>query len=495
MKKILIAFVAAAGLLCSCDKDDTTVADREFVNLSAVELSTEPDGSQALASGPDGGQYKITVSSSGDWRVAGDCDWARLSATSGHDGDVVTLTVDPNETQVSCETTYKFFTGATVVSLKVSSSPVYALELVSDSEMTFEADQTLFGVELQTNIPSLTCTFDNDGDSWITYDTRSDGFGKTVLKFSVEPNPGYDDRSTVLTVSGHDKTCRIKITQRQIDDIQIEETSMTFDLSERTIPVEVKANVAYEVSIEGDWITQVMTRGLVTERLQFHLAAAAASRAGKITIRGAGVTREITVIQKDPDAELITIGDAALRSALVEKGWVLKLSKEAYILTEDGMNATEFVYNPSWPSPYLESLDGIEHFPELTKIDVSHNNLSKLDISSLTKVTSLIVDENSSLEYINLGTNPVTSMKMFTDFYVYAENVVVIGEKLTSLDMSLSGWVSWYDKVVSLDVSECPSLETLNCDRESETFKTLYLKQGQTIPNLTKGESTAIVYK
>lgn len=52
-----------------------------------------------------------------------------------------------------------------------------------------------------------------------------------------------------------------------------------------------------------------------------------------------------------------------------------------------------------------------------------------------------------------------------------------------------------YDGLESIDVSECPALKELNCDRDSDLLKTLYLKEGQAIPELTKRESTAIVYK
>jgi uncharacterized protein YifN (PemK superfamily) len=63
-----------------------------------------------------------------------------------------------------------------------------------------------------------------------------------------------------------------------------------------------------------------------------------------------------------------------------------------------------------------------------------------------------------------------------------------------TLDLSIISWYESYDNVTSIDVSECPMLTTLNANR-SNKVKTLYLKKGQEIPNLTKNDATTIVYK
>lgn len=71
MKKIFIAFVAVACALSACSDDDT--AD----DLSRATISITPD---AIPAGPDGTTTQVTVTSSGDWRLAGVCDWVHPSA-------------------------------------------------------------------------------------------------------------------------------------------------------------------------------------------------------------------------------------------------------------------------------------------------------------------------------------------------------------------------------------------------------------------------------
>lgn len=74
MKKIFIAFVAVACALSACSDDDT--AD----DLSRATISITPD---AIPAGPDGTTTQVTVTSSGDWRLAGVCDWVHPRPNPG----------------------------------------------------------------------------------------------------------------------------------------------------------------------------------------------------------------------------------------------------------------------------------------------------------------------------------------------------------------------------------------------------------------------------
>jgi len=485
-----MAFAIGLGVLAGCSDDDTT--DNAGGGAISISAETIPAGSAGVTT-------EIEVTSSGDWRLSGVCDWAHPSAVSGKSGDRVTFTVDPNETDEARETTFKFFTGSAVVPLKITSEPGWRLELLSDPEVVFEAWASDLKVKLKTNIPELTCEFSGNGGEWIAYEGRTDAFGFTVLSFAVAKNPDYDDRSTVLTVSGMEQSLPIAIRQRQIDDIQVVDEQLMYDLAERTISIDVASNVDYEVTISSDaaeWLTRIETRGLVTKTLQFHLDAAATTRCGKITIDGSGITKTISVIQKDPDAVVAMIPDKALRAYCVKAGWVLDLGNSLCVVTEVGQTATELKYNPGWYDDSIKSLEGIEAFPELTTVDLSENDLESLDISKLTKVTTLKC-ACDYLSYIDLGANPVAELEVHHgdwNYSYYVKNLTVKGEKLESLLCACTSWYANYDMIEWIDVSGCPSLQTLDCRRGSK-LTTLYLKTGQSIPNLTKNDTTQIVYK
>lgn len=489
MKKLFIAFAAVACALSSCSDDNTAEdASRDSITISTPSIPASPEGITT----------EIKVTSSGDWRVSGVCDWAHPSAVSGKNGDTVTITVDPNDTDFTREATFKFFTGSAVAPLTIVSEPGYSLDLISDAEITLEEFKTTLTVKLHTNIPELECAFSDKGGEWITYMGRSEVFGNTVLSFEVAANPTYDNRSTVLTVSGMDQVLPIPIMQKQVNQILTDPESFEFNLSEQTISLDVSSNVVYEVKLSADWIQQLETRGLETKKLNFHIDAATSTRGGTITIRGGGITRTISVIQKDPDAITVMIPDSGLRGYVTSQGWVIDLGANLCVVTETGQNATTLKYNPGWSGTKIKSLEGIEAFTELTTVDVASNDLNAIDLSKLTKVTSLVCDSNDNLATINLGANPITDFAIFNGDYEYIygnfEDLTISGEKLTSLKVAITSWYAAYDQLKSLDVSECPALETLDC-RRGDSFTTLYLKQGQVIPNLTKNDVTQIVYK
>ena len=129
---------------------------------------------------------------------------------------------------------------------------------------------------------------------------------------------------------------------------------------------------------------------------------------------------------------------------------MLQLTASQCIVLDAGREATVFSNSSYYDD--LEDLTGIENFPNLKTLTLGYcTNMEKLDISGLHQV-----------------------------------------EKVSG--SSLYSWYASYDEVTSIDVSECPALTTLNVKR-SDKLKTLYLKKGQEIPNLTKDAATEIVYK
>lgn len=493
---MLVAVACCAFSGCS---DDDTANDS-----SRATISITPD---AIPTGADGTTAQVTVTSSGDWRLAGVCDWVHPSAEAGKSGDVVTFTIDPNTTEESREATFKFFTGAAVAPLEIKSEPGYSLTLLSEESVTVEAMGTDVQVKLHTNIPELVCMFSDGGEEWVTFNGRNEAFGNTILSFTVAKNPDYDDRSTVLTISGMEQSIDIPLTQRQIDAINTGDGTLMFDLAERTISIDVESNVAYKVTIDGDWITQVpQTRGLVTKTLRFHLDPATASRSGKVTISGAGITKAVSIVQKDPDAVVVTVPDNVFRNKLMSLNWLLELGDGVCVVTEDGLNATEFTYRPGYWDDPIASLEGIEIFSNLEKIDVYNNTLSKFDISKLKKVNSINIDYNG-LSEIALGDNAIEELNFSALYhqnpdsywdYIVPQSLTVSGTHLKTLKVPFSGGGGYWsptDVLSTIDVSACPALETLNAVRDAGVLKTIYLKQGQTIPNLTYTEGAQIVYK
>lgn len=488
MKKYLIAFLAVACGCASCSDDDN--AGNEGASAT-ISISTEE-----ISAGTEGETVEVTVTSSGDWRLAGMCDWVHPSAESGKSGDVVAFKIDPNTEEEMRETVYKFFTGSAVVPLKISAQPGYVLEAVGDKKFSVDAIKVDLHVKVHTNIPDFEVSFSDEGEKWVTFEGITSAFGKKMFNFIVSQNEGYDDRKTVITIAGMGKTLEIPLTQQRILAINLPKDYFEIDLSAQTLSVDVEANLEYKIHTPA-WIKQQpATRGLETKTLTFAIEAAKASRSGQIEFEGLGLSKMVTVFQKDPNAKILTIPDKDFKQWLTTEGWISSLSETTGIITEEGVAATRLDcpgFRSYYGSRQLTSLEGIEAFLNLEYIKIDKNNLTVIDLSALKKVKELICDRNYFVESIILGDNPITEFVPLGGQYISSKKLVISGSKLTSLDLSVEGWGADYDEVTELDLTGCPALQTLNCVR-SEKLKTLRLKKGQMIPNLVKAEFTNIVY-
>lgn len=120
----------------------------------------------------------------------------------------------------------------------------------------------------------------------------------------------------------------------------------------------------------------------------------------------------------------------------------------------------------------ITSLKGIEYFPNLKNLSCSKNPLDKLDVSTLTELTSLTcmadglselnLYENNKLQRLNCANNQLTSL-------------VVLSDSLTKLDC-------YVNKLEKLDLTSVPNLKSLRCDQNS--LKSLDLSNNQSLTSI-----------
>lgn len=497
--KILMIALSASLLLWSCSDDDEPTNG----NIATISLSTD-----ILQVDKNGGNATVTVTSSGDWQLSGVSDWAHPSVTSGRSGEVVTFTVDPSQVDEKRTATFKFFTGTAVVPLTVESESAYVVNLLSDNDLALSKEENVIQIKLNTNVADLTPVFSNGSEEWLTFDKRVDFGGIATLVFTAAKNETYKNRSASITFSSPLVTTplNISVNQNQTDAIIPESNDFTFDIDARTLSFKLSYNVDYEITIpKGNaWITNqtisepvIGDDGLSTVTLTYQLGAATNSRRGDINIAKTdnSLACNIPVIQINPADEPVEFPDPVFRSILVSIGWVVETTDSKCLIFEDGYNATTFVNDNS--AVHISSLSGIENFPNLTTLVLGNCGfMEKLDLSGLHHVSNLSYGNITACKEFNFGDNPITSFNA-GGFYsmAYVDSFKFIGSKLQTLDLSIySIYGEYYDTVRTIDVSECPALTTLNANRSSK-ITTLYMKEGQEIPNLTKHPSTEIVYK
>lgn len=490
MKKILLAIAClAAGLYgCSENEPDSKPAP------DSIMLSKE-----WIALDFEGGTEEIVVTASGNWRMSGNATWVHPSITEGKSGDTIIFTVDPNTTDQNLQTEFKIFTGAAVARLKITCGEAYVLSLESDATVSMAQSGGEFSVELSTNIPQeeLSCIFSDNGNTWIENAEFTDLFGNLLLTFHVSTNNEYSDRTSKLTISGHDLSVDVSVTQLQQDFLNVKgEQKFEFEnLDATSFSVEVESNIDYKVTTP-EWITYetVETRALTTEILKFNVFEGTQTRSGEITIADTDerYVFTIAVIQHEPEQEMITIPDKNMRTRLQSNGWIQIIdenSSEVVPIDLDVIKATDwywYIFNIN--NANVESIEGIENFPWVTNVNATYNKLKKIDISGLKEVTVVQAGGNADLSEIICGDNNCS----ITHNTSFNTTQLTVSGNVTSLNLSAS-YISG-DQLTEIDITQAPNITLIN-GRGRDKLTTIYITKEQEAKVTLQNTSATFVIK
>lgn len=478
MKKILLAIVCMVSGLCGCSESDSDNGPKgDSISLSKDLISLDFEG----------GTDEIVVTSSGDWRMSGTSTWTHPSVTEGKSGDTVVFTIDPNATDRNLQSEFKLFTGSAVARLTVTCGEGYVLSLDSDAAVSVLQSGGEFSVKLATNIPQeeLTCSFSDGGDSWIGTPGFTDVFGDLLLTFAASENSGYSDRASVLTVSGHDLSVEVAVSQRQLDYLNVVgETVFEFESLEAvSFSVDVESNIEYTVTTP-DWITcekAPATRALATDRLTFQVSESTNTRTGSVVIADTDKQFEITlsVRQLAPGVQMISIPDKNFRNKLASNGWIQIIDEDSeevvpYTLDEVKQNDRYYYYILRCSGAGIKSFEGVENFPWVTQCNMGDNpELESIDISGLEKVTSVDTGNNTMLSEINLGSN---ACQLSQGGRIGIQSMTVIGSGVTSINLT-ARYISG-DQLTELDVTQCPALKSITATGRDQ-LTTIYITAEQ----------------
>lgn len=478
MKKILLAIVCMASGFWGCsdsDSDNLQPADNIALSKELISLDFE------------GGTDEIVVTSSGDWRMSGSSTWAHPSATEGKSGDTIVFTIDPNTTDQNLQSEFKLFTGSAVARLTVTCGEGYVLSLDSEAAVSVAQGGGEFAVKLATNIPAeeLTCTFSDGGDEWIGTPEFVDLFGDLLMTFTASENGDYSDRVSTLTVSGHDLSVEVAVSQHQLDYLNVlGKTVFQFEsLDAASFSVEVEGNIEYTVTTP-DWITyekQPSSRALTTDLLMFQVAEGTATRTGSVVIADADKRFEFTlsVRQLAPGVQMITIPDKNFRNKLSSNKWIKIIDEDSpevipYTFEEVKKNDKYYYDILRCSDANIKSYEGVENFPWVEICNMGGNpELESIDISGLEKVTSVNTDDDTILSMINLGSN---ACQWSQGGRIGIESITVIGSGVTSINLT-ARYISG-DQLKTLDVSQCPNLTSITATGRDQ-LTTIYITAEQ----------------
>lgn len=480
--KRTFTIITAAALLAAAACTGTPAGGDTTTGKESVSISQD-----TLRFGPEGGNQEITVTSSAEWRMTADSEWASASALEGNSGDKVSITAAANESGEERTATFKVFTGSAVCPLTIVSSPEYRLDVASGDTISVAVGGGDVIIMVDSNAEGLEYTLSDNGNEWLTPLSSGPAFGNIKYKFSASGNQLFSERMTRITFSGSGLSAEAIVLQAKTPSIQTDTTYIKYGLDKVEESLEIRSNLKFEITSDSDWLVLGKTAtgsekdGLTTYTVPYSMEAATGSRVGKLHITSTEEPFEldITIKQENPDAVLATIPDSKLREVLAEAGLIILNGEDTpeVEITPEGLSATEINIRKSGYNGYgIKSVEGIEAFTEAEVLNLGNNKLTSVDISKMTKVKSIDVSVNFNLAQITLGDNPVETLT--NDNNNMINSVTISGSNVKFIDYGLADKFNQYtDALATLDLSGCPSLEKLNMEYRSK-IKTIIVKSG-----------------
>ena len=149
---------------------------------------------------------------------------------------------------------------------------------------------------------TLSVASTSSGATWCKASATSGNKGTANVKFTVDENTGYDDRSVSVTIKAGSVSKTFTITQKGADALLV--TTNKYEVAQEggQIEIEVKANIDYQMEISEtaeSWITEASSRALTTYKHTFDIALNedAEKREGEITFKSGDKVETVKVYQ------------------------------------------------------------------------------------------------------------------------------------------------------------------------------------------------------
>ena len=149
---------------------------------------------------------------------------------------------------------------------------------------------------------TLSVASTTSGATWCKASATSGSKGTANVKFTVDENTGYDDRSVSVTIKASSVSKTFTITQKGADALLVTTTKYEVAQEGGQIEIEVKANIDYQMEISEDaksWITEASSRALTTYKhtLDIALNEDAEKREGEIIFKSGDKVETVKVYQ------------------------------------------------------------------------------------------------------------------------------------------------------------------------------------------------------
>ena len=476
MYKILSALLLAVlPIFELCERETVLTVDQPVLSF------TEAGGSQI-----------VSITANKFWTARSDESWCEVSPNIG-DGDEnlrLTITCEPNSSYDERSCTVTLSCDEVTKTISVSQGFVNGLMISQTTYELTKAAQQL-NIEIKANVKYIV-EVDNGCKDWVKF-ISTKGMTTSTAVLDIDENKTYDSREGKVTIKqdGGSLSSTIIIKQSQQDGLFL--TSSEFDLSceSQLLTIELSTNVEFDVTPEADWVKCVQTKGLINHQIILEVLENETFEPRETIVnvqQKNGNLKGIIRITQDANG-FVEFEDENFKAYCVAN----------FDLNDDGkISYSEALVPENMYCPYMDisSMSGIERFTNVVILYCEFNQLTTLNISSLSnlqylfchnnKLTKLDVSSNYSLGLLECGDNRLSSLE-FGDIQ-YLQRLSCNNNHLTTINLdrfsklyylnccnnplkslsvgnnnALKELYCASNQLVSLDVSNNPALEILNC--------------------------------
>ena len=410
-----------------------------------------------------GEDITIEVSHNVDFEIAIDGDWITQITSRALTTESLVFRVAENPGYDNREGKITFTSKDRTLTqeVKIYQAQTDAL-VVSTTDYVFDEKIYLFDIEVRANVDF---TVENPDVVWL-HQVETRGLTTHTLHYRIDENTLYDSRSAEIRIvdTADNLSQTITVTQMQKDAIVVAKSRYTVGQAGEDVTIQLGHNVDFDVEIGQPWITQIQTRGLVTENLLFRVAENPEQTSRETTIvflsKDHETRQTVTVVQEGlPDEEAIV------------RAYLVKLYRDT-----DG---DHWRNNRNWCSDKpINWWEGVTYSEGNLSLDFSYagNNLrGTIDLSGCTaltflncyknQLTSLNVSGCTALTYLTCKYNQLTSLNVSNCTAL----IVLMCQYNQLTNLNISGCMTLTDlecctnPLTKLDVSDYPTLTELDC--------------------------------
>ncbi len=273
--------------------------------------------------GSKGAEISIPFSTNEEYECCVDdnCkDWISLIASKGMQDYTLRVSVAENKGYDSRVGKIRIKTANNEETITVTQSQLDEI-IVSTKSYTIGSNGGEIKIPVHSNV-DYNCEVLSSGNGWITVrNVQTKGLEEYYLVLNVAANSGYDGRVGQIKVSGAGKESIVTVTQSQLDEMIVSDTSFEMGSAGGSLTIPIHANVEYQSSVlsGGDWLSieDIETKGLSLSSLKINVQENKNydGRIGQIKVVGAGKESVITITQSQVDELIVSTTQFDIGSA------------------------------------------------------------------------------------------------------------------------------------------------------------------------------------